>query len=178
MNTGYAGQSRTSYLLAFQMIWLTKSTTKFLDADLKFNEKKSEKKDKKKGDKKDGKKGGPKKDGPAPADNNKPAPADNKPADNQPAQPEKPADNQPKKENYGEPVDQLPLEKLDRNNGRLVERDGTTKEIRDGKVIQVNGKRVRPRDATRAEKDLLLEEEKKRNKQIEEKNACTGWYCL
>ena len=38
-NTGYSGQSRTSYMLAIQMILLTRGTLKVLDADLKFKKK-------------------------------------------------------------------------------------------------------------------------------------------
>lgn len=64
-NGNYSSQSRTAYLLALQMIWLSKSTTKYLSADLKFqdNRKKKQaakgdaKKDEKKGKKDDKKKG-------------------------------------------------------------------------------------------------------------------------
>lgn len=38
-NTGYSGQSRTSYMLAIQMILLSRGTLKVLDADLKFKKK-------------------------------------------------------------------------------------------------------------------------------------------
>lgn len=69
-NGNYTSQSRTSYLLALQMMWLSKSTTKYLSADLKFQDKKKkkaeDKKDAKKDGKKDEKKKGDKK-GPGPA---------------------------------------------------------------------------------------------------------------
>ena len=73
-NTAYAGQSRTSYLLAFQMIWTAKTTSKFLNAELKFDEKKDEKKAGKDAKKEGDKKGAPKKDA-APAAKDKAAPA-------------------------------------------------------------------------------------------------------
>jgi hypothetical protein len=78
-NGNFSSQSRTAYLLAFQMMWLSKSTTKYLSADLKFQDnrkkkeagKKDAKKDEKKGkDQKKGqdqKQGKDQKKGPAPA---------------------------------------------------------------------------------------------------------------
>jgi len=174
VNTGYAGQSRASYMLAFQMIWTSYSTTKFISADMKFRgaEAKKEKKEKAKDA------AGPAPAGPAPAgpttDPSTPAPSDGSSTDGgSAAAPVVPATPAP------EETDHAVLEVVDRNNGKLVLKDGTVKTIKDGKIISVNGKPVdRPRDATKSEKDSLEKEEKERNKFVVEDVACTGWYCL
>ena len=59
-NSAYKGQSRSSYMLAVNMMWLSHTTSKFLDSDLKFS-KKDDKKDKKDKPAKGGK-AGPKAD--------------------------------------------------------------------------------------------------------------------
>lgn len=163
MNSGYAGQSRASYMLAFQMIWTSYSTTKFISADMKFRGEEEAKKEKK-ADKKAGPPAGP---AAGPTDPSTPAPSDGGagPAPVEPVAPEE--------------TDHAVLEVVDRNNGKLVLKDGTVKTIKDGKIISINGKpEKRPREATKSEKDSLEKEEKERNKFVVEDVACTGWYCL
>jgi hypothetical protein len=180
-------------MLAFQMIWTSYSTTKFISADMKFKdgqEKKEEKKEAAAAVTADDS-AAPADDSAAPADDSA-APADDSTdttddsaASTDPAQPVTPTT--PDVEPTPAPVtpvtpeetDHAVLEVVDRNNGTLVLKDGTVKQIKDGKVISINGTaESRPRDATKSEKDSLEKEEQERNKFVEEGVACTGWFCM
>lgn len=45
------------------------------------------------------------------------------------------------------------LEKIDKNNGVLVKKDGTREVIQDGKIVEINGESVEAKDATKEEKE-------------------------
>ena len=69
--------------------------------------------------------------------------------------------------------------KVDGKNGELVEKDGTVKTIKDGKVVAINGEEVKkPKKETKQEKKDLEKEQKDRNESIEETGECSGWFCF
>lgn len=188
-------------MLAFQMIWTSHTTTKFISADMKFKDGQEKKEEKKEAAAGPPPAGGPPAGGPPAADDSA-APSDDSaaPSDDStdttddsaastdPAQPvtpttpevtPTPAPVTPVTPVTPEETDHAVLEVVDRNNGTLVLKDGTVKQIKDGKVISINGiAEGRPKDATKSEKDSLEKEEQERNKFVEEGVACTGWFCM
>ena len=185
-------------MLAFQMIWTSHTTTKFISADMKFKDGQEKKEEKKEAAAGPPPAGGPPAGGPPAADDSA-APSDDSaaPSDDStdttddsaastdPAQPVTPTTPEvtptpaPVTPVTPEETDHAVLEVVDRNNGTLVLKDGTVKQIKDGKVISINGiAEGRPKDATKSEKDSLEKEEQERNKFVEEGVACTGWFCM
>lgn len=153
MNTSYAGQSRTSYLLALQMILLSRSTLKVLDADLKFKEKSADKKAAPEGD------------------------ADAAPKDGPPPKKQGGGNKQYDGKKYHENAQSF--ETVDGKNGRLVLKNGDVLIIKDGKIVEKNGKPYkRDEKESRDDKKELEKEQKERNKDAKEDKPCTGWYCL
>jgi len=174
-NTSYAGQSRTSYMLALQMILLSRSTLKVLDADLKFKrEEKAEAKED--ADAAPAEAAPAPKDGPAPK---KADPAAPKKAD--PAAPKKADPVAPSTQHDGKKYDDnaQSFETVDGKNGRLVLKNGDVLIIKDGKIVSKNGKPYRrEKKEDRKEKKDLEKEQKARDQFAEEKEPCTGWLCL
>lgn len=170
-NTSYAGQSRTSYLLALQMIMLSRGTLKVLDADLKFKKKQEAKE-------KDASAADADADAaaaPADAASTDAASSDAASSDAKPAATDKPSKQYSGKKYHDQAQ---AFYTVDGKNGRLVLKNGDVLIIKDGEIVEKNGKPYKKKESRKDEKELEKEqkEREKETKPKEEKKG--GWWGL